>query len=464
MYDLQDTIAALASPAGSGARGIIRISGALALDCAARIWSSDLSPSSSVHALRVASRLTGNARFEGLDSPVPCSLFVWPTSRSYTRQTIVEMHTLASPPILQSGLRTVCRHGARLAQPGEFTLRAFLAGRIDLTQAEAVLGIIDSQDRHDLDVATSQLAGGLGRSLTELRDELLDLLAHVEAGLDFVEEDIEFIGQGQLLAQISAAAASVERLSQQTAERAILRDDVRVVLIGTPNAGKSSLFNALLGRTAAVVSPSAGTTRDYVTGSLSIGATQITLIDTAGVASNLDLAADSSQGEVSAFIHRVAQDATTQARRQAVIELLCIDASQPLDGWSRAQLQQARPRIIVLTKVDCPQRQGSIPTAVLTSSQTGYGIEALRARIREIAIERAGSGNVVATTAARCNDTLRAAAVALFRAREMVELRTGEDLVAAELRLAIEELGHVVGAVYTDDLLDRIFSRFCIGK
>jgi len=463
MYESHDTIAAIASPAGSGARGIIRLSGPQALECAAHIWVSRQPAQPPLAALRVATRLAGMAQVDTLLSSIPCDLFVWPTARSYTRQPLVELHTLASPPILQALLRTVCRHGARLAQPGEFTLRAFLAGRIDLTQAEAVLGVIDSRDRHELDAAIAQLAGGLGTSLTVLRDELLDLLAHVEAGLDFVEEDIEFINQEQLLTQVSAAAARVQELFEQAAGRAKLCDVARVVLVGTPNAGKSSLFNALLAQNAALVSAAAGTTRDYVSGTLQMGQIQIELIDTAGVSANLDKMMGDQQPKDALAIDRAAQQTTQRERRQATIELLCIDVSQPLDQWSRSQLQQARPRIIAMTKCDRPSQQNTIATAVLTSSATGQGIDELRARIHEAALA-GGQRDVVATTAARCYDSLRGADAALRLACEMIETRAGEDLVAAELRTAIAELGHVVGAVYTDDLLDRIFSRFCIGK
>ncbi len=219
-----------------------------------------------------------------MDSPLPCpALFVWPTTRSYTRQPSVEIHTVGSQPILQAMLKTLCRLGARLAAPGEFTLRAFLTGRIDLTQAEGVLGLIESRDRHELDVAVAQLAGGLGAPLVRLRDEMLELLAHLEAGLDFVEEDIEFIARDELREKIAAAAAQVQALAQRMAARGVIRDKVRVVLVGAPNVGKSSLFNALLKRSAALVSPLAGTTRDYLVGELVLDGATIELVDTAGL-------------------------------------------------------------------------------------------------------------------------------------------------------------------------------------
>ena len=280
LSNLEDTIAAIASPPGAAARGIVRISGPRAIHSLNVIWHSDSDADAT--SVRRSSVLAGRLRVDGFTAPVPCDLYIWPSARSYTRQPAVEIHTVGSPPVLEAMLRTLCRRGAKLAAPGEFTLRAFLAGRIDLTQAEAVLGVIDAGDRRALGVAIAQLAGGLGRPLGELREGLLDLLAHLEAGLDFVEDDIEFISCDELVRQLTAAADTLRNLATRTTARSVLRDTVRVVLVGRPNAGKSSLFNALLAEQAAIVSPVAGTTRDYLIGELAIGDVRLELVDTAG--------------------------------------------------------------------------------------------------------------------------------------------------------------------------------------
>jgi tRNA modification GTPase len=473
MHDPHETIAAIASAAGGAVRGVIRMSGTHAVSCVAPLWTGDDPDGPSLSAIKSSTRLTGSLAIDGFTAAVPCSLLVWPTSRSYTRQPSVEIHTVGASPILQAILRTLCRHGARLAAPGEFTLRAFLAGRIDLTQAEAVLGVIESRDRHELDVAVSQLAGGLGAPLVRLRDELLDVLAHLEAGLDFVEEDIEFIARDQLREQIAMAAAQVRELAERTAARAVLRDAVRVVLVGEPNVGKSSLFNALLARSAALVSPVAGTTRDYLVGELLLGEVAIELVDTAGLAA--DSMADSQrlpsatendvQQSDGKNIDVAAQLATLRERRHATIEVLCLDSTRSLSAWERSQLEPPAHRIVVLTKVDQQRVLGPITDAIETSGTTGQGLAALCQRLRGAALACGGdSADVVGATAARCHESLQRAAEALAQALEFVDQHIGEELVAAELRAAIEELGHVVGAVYTDDLLDRIFSRFCIGK
>ncbi len=223
--DIEDTIAAIASPAGGAARGIIRLSGPRAIDVVAAAWDAESGkpPQRPPRASVVRAHLRG----EGIGAPVPCELYIWPSAHSYTRQPSVEIHTIGSPPLLQALLRSVCRHGARLATPGEFTLRAFLSGRLDLVQAEAVLGVIDARGRRGLENALAQLAGGLGQSLSDLRSMLLDLLAHLEAGLDFVEEDIEFIGREQLLAELAQASAAVAELTEQTMARTRAGETVR---------------------------------------------------------------------------------------------------------------------------------------------------------------------------------------------------------------------------------------------
>lgn len=386
---------------------------------------------------------------------LPGQLYLWPNAgSSFTRQAAAEFHTIGSPPLLEAALRTLCCCGARLAGPGEFTLRAFLAGRLDLTQAEAVLGVIDARDGNELNVALGQLAGGLGRPLHQVRDQLVELLAHLEAGLDFVEEEIEFITSRDLLAQLGAAARQVARIAAQLSRRAQLDETQRVVLTGQPNVGKSSLFNALAERSAAIVSPRAGTTRDYLTAVLSQD--RLELIDTAGVDSILP-----QENPASA-----AQRMTDAQHEQAHLRILCLDATRPLGDWEQATLAACDERwIVAITKCDCTPQFAAPPGSVLTSSRTGQGLLELRQRIRD-AVEALvpACAAAVPHTATRCSESLRLADQSLQRAVELVQRQSGEELVALEVRWALDELGQVVGAVYTDDLLDRIFSRFCIGK
>lgn len=451
-----DTIAAIASAPGGAARGIVRVSGPRAIDCLAPLFLAD-SPHAGLRQVRSARLVPGRLRFANFASTLPCDVYVWPGVRSYTRQPTVEIHTLGSPPLLSATLGELCVHGARLAKPGEFTLRAFLAGRLDLTQAEAVLGVIDAADRRELGAALVQLAGGLGGALNALRDRLLDLLAQLEAGLDFVEEDIEFISSSRLQQELGEAQATVAGLAERMVRRGEALDSARVALVGWPNVGKSSLFNALAGGDRAIVSPQPGATRDYLRAKISLNGVACELIDTAGVET---LPADK--------IGDAAQQASGEQREQAQLELFCLDGSRPLNAWEAARLEQTATggrTLLVVTKADAPRRLVELPGAVETSSATGQGLDALRVRIRDALDETLPSGDgIVLSTSIRCRESLRLAAEILGRAEELARLAAGEELVAAELRVALDQLGQVVGAVYTEDVLDRIFSRFCIGK
>jgi tRNA modification GTPase len=453
---LDDTIAALASPPAGAVRGVIRVSGPATVSCLTRCVR--LAGTRRLDAYRRPTRLDGDLLIAAPLDMLPCQIYLWPTCRSYTRQPAAELHTVGALPLLEAALAALCQAGARLALPGEFTLRAFLAGRLDLTQAEAVLGVIEAETEGQLQAALSQLAGGLGTPLRQLRGELLDLLAQVEAGLDFVEEDIEFITAAALEDELRRAANAVDVLLKQLTTRADARSPLRVVLRGAPNAGKSSLLNALVGADAALVSTQPGTTRDYVARPFRWHGVEGTLIDTAGLITHAepDALADA------------AQQVTRAQLQEATLELLCLDASQPLDAAhpARRAAPATGPRLVVWTKADvATPGESTLPGAVVTSSRTGQGIAALRRRIADLLADRpVREGAVVASTAARCHACLDAALQHLGRARAITAAGGGEELVAAELRAALDQLGQVVGAVYTDDLLDRIFSRFCIGK
>jgi tRNA modification GTPase len=445
--DLDDTIVAIASAPGGALRGIVRISGPQVASIVAIVFRADDSSLSSI-----ASQPTCVPGLLALPRdlpPCPALLFLWPTSRSYTRQPSAELHLPGSPPLLDAALAAVCQAGARLARPGEFTLRAFLAGRLDLTQAEAVLGVIDARDKAELETSLAQLAGGLAQPLHSLRSRLLDLLAHLEAGLDFVDEDIEFISREQLCSELSAAAGEVQAVAERLQSRGEAGRLPRVVLIGRPNAGKSSLLNALAGGEAALVSPIAGTTRDFVAARVNFEGIACLLIDTAGEASDAEEP-----------IAAAAQLAMRQQAEQADLRVLCVDASNP-GSPAASDVNDGKMQLVVWTKCDLM----AAPSGKLaTSSRMGQGLDELRRAIAAKLRTAVPEDSAVAGTAERCRDSLRTAADALARAREAAQAGRGEELVAAEVRAALDELGQVVGAVYTEDVLDRVFSRFCIGK
>ncbi len=448
----EDTIAGIASANGPGMRGVVRLSGPRVLDCLRAHFEFDravqLGP-------RQAARMFP-ARLELPPplGPVPGDLYVWPHDRSYTKQPAAEFHTIGSPPILQAALRVLCDKEARLAEPGEFTMRAFLAGRLDLTQAEAVLGVIDASDTRQLGIALRQLAGGLTTPLEDLRDRLLELLAQLEAGLDFVEEDIQLVSPQQVGEELEWALRAIGELQLQLDQRGQATEVPRVVLVGPPNAGKSSLFNALLGDSAALVSDAVGTTRDYLTGRIDLDGMQVELVDTAGWE-----ASDSADG-----IRQAAQGAAQLQRHSAALQLICVEARRAAHPIDKHLIHTASAACVVYTKCDqCSAGDRARPRQ--TSARTGEGIAALRAEIRRrLAQQPIAGGAVIPATASRCGESLRGAAGCLQQALQLSRDDRGEELVAVEIREALDAVGRMVGAIYTDDILDRIFSRFCIGK
>ncbi len=464
--DLADTIAAIGTAAGGAARGMIRVSGPHAISCLAGCFRS-FDETDQVTVVNSARVISGEFFTENLCA-IPCDIFLWPDQQSYTRQPSAELHTLGSPPLLEQMLATLCLHGARVAEPGEFTLRAFLAGRLDLTQAEAVLGVIDAADSPSLDTALDQLAGGLSKPLGNLREQLLQLLAHLEAGLDFVEEDISFISAAEIERQLTAAQELVASTLAQLSSRNQPQSLPKIVLVGRPNAGKSSLFNALVEKFAtsveqsrALVSEQEGTTRDYLATAVNLQGQVCELIDTAGVG---PLVTDAS-------LAGFAQELTQGQRRQADCMVHCLDSTEPaaraeIDDFAADNFE--KPSLLAVTKIDLLAEQPSLPAdprIVACSSRVGVGLTELATAVAK-AIGRANVefGGAVASTAARCVDSLHRAQESLESAVALVRQGGGEELIAVDIRSALQELGRVVGVVYTDDVLDRIFSQFCIGK
>jgi tRNA modification GTPase len=445
--DSSDTIAAIATPPGPGLLGIVRVTGPDAW----RVALARFEPEDQARSLPDRpERRVGRLRIEALGRTLPVAIALWPGPRTYTGQPLAEIEAPGSPPLLGLILADCLAHGARLAEPGEFTLRAFLSGRIDLTQSEAVLGVIDASTPAQLDQALKQLAGGLASPIRALRDRLADVLAHLEANLDFAEEpDVDPLGVEALARSLDEAAAEVATLAERLRGRDRTEGRPRVVLVGPPNAGKSRLFNALVGADRAIVSPVAGTTRDYLEAPCDCDGLRVDLVDTAGI--------EEAQGAISGL-------AQAAGSRQSTIADLLIDCrsadSPPIEP---RETPNDRPKILAWTKADAspdPSPSGRIAT----SAATGEGLDLLKRAIADALRSRSSEGDLPAGTAARCGESLLAAGRSLEVAAEALRLGAGDELVAVDLRQALDDLGRVVGALVTDDLLDRIFRRFCIGK
>jgi tRNA modification GTPase len=441
MLQTHDTITALATAPGPGARAIVRLSGPASATAVASLFTA----SEPVLPIRRV-LLSGNVRLPGVPAPLPADLYLWPGPRSYTGQDMAELHTLSCPPLVDLLVGALLKAGTRAAGPGEFTMRAFLAGKLDLTRAEAVLGVIEAGNRTELKQALAQLAGGVGRPMQELRDDLLNLLADVEAGLDFAEEDLPFVNQEELLKRLAKALAQVTNVSRQLRQRAVSDRVFRVVLAGRPNAGKSSLFNTLGG--AALVSPLPGTTRDYLVQRLDLGSVPVELVDTPGWQTG------------SGSIEEQAQALGREQAERADLVLLCLRADEPVSAEEAAVLHQEQPPVLgVATQCD---RAAAPPGLLATSAVTGMGLDHLRQQLAAHAARQAQPP--LAPSLSRCSQHVEKCLECLRRAHAVVLYEDPPEILALELRGALDQLGAMVGAVYTDDLLDRVFSRFCIGK
>ncbi len=457
MNSLEDTIAAIATPLGEGGLAIIRLSGPEALAVADGCF---VSPAQGGRPSAAATHTVHYGRIvhEGrvVDEVL---LTVMRAPRTFTREDVVEIGCHGGMLVAKAVLDAVLARGARLAEPGEFTKRAFLNGRLDLAQAEAVADVIHARTELSLAAANEQLAGKLSRRIGELRDGLMATLAHIEAHLDFPEEDIAPDTREALLARLDQALAFMDELLRTADEGRILRRGIRAAIVGRPNVGKSSLLNQLLGHERAIVSAVPGTTRDTIEETANIRGLPVVFIDTAG----LREAGDAIEQE---GIRRSHESVT-----QAELILQVLDGSEPLAEEDRRYLDQfaGKKRILVRNKVDRPQRlelPGEIaPQPVALCALSGEGVEALKDAIqRMIWAGEIQAEMLPAMINARHQDALRRARIATERSRAALGADATLELVAADLRIAVNAVGEVVGQTATDDLLDAIFSQFCIGK
>jgi len=465
---LNDTICAIATPLGEGGVGVVRVSGEKAVDVASglvALRSGAPLLSAASHVLHRADLLdpTDSRRHAPLDDAL---VAVMRGPRSYTGEDVVELQCHGGVVILQTICEALIRAGARLAEPGEFTKRAFLNGRLDLAQAEAVLDTIRAKTTGSLRIAQEQLRGALSVEIDAVRERLIGLLAHVEAGIDFVEEDIAFIPAVELTAGLRLAHEAVGRLLAHSREGRILREGVTAAIIGRPNVGKSSLLNALLKADRAIVTPIPGTTRDVLEEVLNIRGIPVRLLDTAGIRETADPVEQEGVRR-----SRVAQE-------QADLLLIVLDGSAPLTSDDRILLEDACPNVdrkwlVVVNKTDLPSRIDPAllpsvgPDCAVTriSAKTGDGLDDLRDRIRALLIRPDfETRETVLVTHLRHQAALRRTHDAMTAALASVEARQAGELIAMDLRAAIDALGEITGAVSTDDILDRIFKEFCIGK
>ena len=449
MFSTDDTIVAIATPNGRGGIGVVRISGPAAAGIAGGLLTLDrpLEP-----------RYAAFARTKG-DQVVA---IYFPTPHSYTGDDVVEISAHGSPVVLRQIVEDVIAAGARLAEPGEFTLRAFLNGRIDLVQAEAVADLIDAVTPLQARAAFDQLEGTLTDRIAEIDAEVFDLTARLEASLDFPDEGYHFVEAGEAAVALRSIESKLGALLCEARRGRLIREGARVVIAGKPNVGKSSLFNALVRAGRAIVAPVPGTTRDLVTESADIDGLRIEFVDTAGVRETSD---------------EVETEGVSRARRAwgtADVVLVVLDGSQPLEDADLNLLRDTieSPRIVLANKSDLSAAWSASAVAApieAVSSMTGEGLDRLRAEIRR-ALEGGNPATVrdtAAVTNVRHTALLERARTALRNAAEALDAPGGpvaEEFVLTDLHEARMALEEVTGKRSSEDLLRHIFSRFCIGK
>ena len=459
MWSATELIVAAATVPGEGARAIVRLAGDGLAGLLETLFTADSWPrhGDSPRAVRATLAAAGLGREWG---ELPIEVLVWPGPRGPIGGPLAEVQLPASLPLVDAVIAEACRHGARLARGGEFTLRAFLAGRLDLVQAEAVLGVVDAQTPEQLADALDRLGGGSGAALTNVRNELLDLLADIEASIDFADETTPDAVPAQpawrlFATRLDGCQDAIGRAAAMLAGRDAAAGALpRVVLVGRPNIGKSSLFNAVVGRDAAIVADETGTTRDSIEVRVRGGLGRDWLL--------VDLAGIDAVAEDVDPIDAAARDRADAEASRADVIVACRDAG---DGRAAPAIAASAPQIDVVTRCDRVARSGVRDDAIATSAAAGQGIAELKA-----AIDAAVAGLPAAESATlRMRVAATAATAAVAEARRHVgEAVAGraidEAVVAGCLRTAAESLAEVTGAVIGSDLLDRIFSRHCIGK
>ncbi|MCL5057582.1 MAG: tRNA uridine-5-carboxymethylaminomethyl(34) synthesis GTPase MnmE [Actinobacteria bacterium] len=456
---LNDTIAAISTPPGEGGVGIIRISGERAFDIAERVFR----PARPKDWLRDGFKLHYGHAVDGVTGEVidEVLLAVMKAPHTYTREDVVEINCHGGAVPLRAALKSVLDAGARLAAPGEFTRRAFLNGRIDLTQAESVIDVIRSKTEASLKVALSQLGGGLSLKIKSLQDRILGMLAQLEASIDFPEDDVDEKSRQQLKETAGEIIRGLDRLIEAAGRGRIYREGIMTVITGRPNVGKSSLLNALLGRERAIVTDIPGTTRDVIEEMINIKGIPLVLADTAGLRETGDI------------VEKKGVEKTLQIIEGAGLILFMIDAGEGVTAEDSEILKTVdrEKTLLIINKIDVgkspelpPGEEWNIPRVEI-SALKGEGIEDLESKIEQMVTGgRTESPDPVIISNIRHESALVKARGNMAEFMALADEGVPPDLLSIDIRGAWEVLGEITGSTVTEDLLDRIFNDFCIGK
>ncbi|PWK19591.1 tRNA uridine-5-carboxymethylaminomethyl(34) synthesis GTPase MnmE [Xanthomarina spongicola] len=458
-----DTIIALATPSGAGAIAVIRLSGMDAISIASKLFKSihnkDLSEQVT-HSIHLGHIVDGNRTID----EVLVSLFKNP--QSYTGEDVVEISCHGSVYIQQEILQLFLRNGCRMAQAGEFTLRAFLNGKLDLSQAEAVADLISSDNEASHKIAMQQMRGGFSSEIAKLREELLNFASLIELELDFAEEDVEFADRSQFKELVERITFVLKRLIDSFAVGNVIKNGIPVAIVGEPNVGKSTLLNALLNEERAIVSEIAGTTRDTIEDEISIGGIGFRFIDTAGIRETEDV------------VESIGIKKTFEKIEQAQVVIYLFDAEQFKMQSSKFKVElekiknkyPLKPLIVIANKIDkvddiqIANMQTEIPEIQLLSAKTGFGVEQLTKTLLNLINTGALRNNETIVTNTRHYDALLKALEEIQKVKHGLDSGITGDLLAIDIREALYQFGLITGNVTNDELLGNIFANFCIGK
>jgi tRNA modification GTPase len=448
---LTDTIVAISTPPGRGGLGIVRLSGARSREIAQSVLR--LSQPAEWRSWQAHLSHLTDAEGHVIDEVVAT---FFPAPRSYTAEDVIEIACHGSPVVLRHAVERALHAGARLADPGEFTLRAYVNGRIDLPQAEAVRDLIEATTLYQARIAAQQVAGSVSRRIAPLKDQLVELIALLEAGIDFAEDDVSVASAAQIQQRLDPIEQGVRQLAASFQYGQMVQGGFTLAIVGRPNVGKSSLFNRLLEQDRAIVTEIPGTTRDVVSETAAIGGIPVKLLDTAGIRQSTELVESLGIGR------------TYQAMADADLTLVVIDLSRPMTPEDCELIERAGGQgryLMAGNKCDLPPQAQLPPGGISVSAVTGHGITELREAVLEsVAPKGAWEQETGFITSLRHEQLLRECGDYLAKARAAVETATPHEMLLLDLYAALQPLDAITGATTADDILNRIFSTFCIGK
>ena len=447
---MNDTIVAISTALGEGAISIIRVSGDDAIKIINPLFDGKDLEKASSHTINYG-RIVYNG--EIIDEVL---LSIMKAPKTYTKEDVIEINTHGSIAVVNKIMEILLLEGCRLAEPGEFTKRAFLNGRIDLTESEGVMDLINSETELTRKMAINELSGNVSRLIEDTREEIISLISNIEVNIDYPEyEDIEVVTINKIKEKVREIKEKLLKTLKLSEDGKILKDGIKTVILGKPNVGKSSLLNALLEEEKAIVTDVKGTTRDIVEGSILVGGVKLNLIDTAGVRKSDDI------------VEKIGIEKSLNLIDEAELVLLILDASCPLSEEDKYLLEKTKDkkRIIIMNKIDLKLNNSYMDDVIKISAKNNEGIENIKDAIKELFnVGTFMSKNLTFFTNVRQISLLKSAIKSLEDVEQGIKEEREIDMIEIDLKLVWEKLGDIIGANYTEELIDNLFSRFCLGK